>query len=430
MSGIYRSITAQTRAAASIATPTAPPNRVLQRTNTLPALLALIGIILPSEIQLSIAGANFTAGRISIVLLVVPALAFLAKAGRHAVLSDLVAIAIAIWMIGAAAYAGGFASAFSAAAEAVDFVGGYIVARAFFFEPSALGSFIRILRVLTIIAILAATADSISGKWIVHNTVASIVNVPPFEGIYRGNLVRAASTFDHPILFGTFCSLVMAILLYSEPRALRGLLWAGFCFFGCLLSQSSAAALSFFIVALTYIYDRSTTKYPARWIFLWTVVAAFFSAVFLISDHPIGWVISHLTLDPETGYYRILIWDAAFDQISQFPVTGSGFNLFHDYFLDHTIDCVWLVVGLRYGIPMIALLVALNFSAILPAGRSSKSQTRDDNTDRMHTAFTLVILTFMFVGLTVHFWNYIWIFWGLCIGIRASLREQSLIASH
>jgi hypothetical protein len=32
----------------------------------------------------------------------------------------------------------------------------------------------------------------------------------------------------------------------------------------------------------------------------------------------------------------------------------------------------------------------------------------------------------MFAGLTVDFWNYTWMFWGLCIGIRASLRELSM----
>ena len=45
---------------------------------------------------------------------------------------------------------------------------------------------------------------------------------------------------------------------------------------------------------------------------------------------------------------------------------------------------------------------------------------------RMRTAFSLILVLFMFVGLTVHYWNYMWIFWGICIGIRASLREYSM----
>jgi hypothetical protein len=38
---------------------------------------------------------------------------------------------------------------------------------------------------------------------------------------------------------------------------------------------------------------------------------------------------------------------------------------------------------------------------------------------------SLVIFLFMFIGLTVHFWNGMWMFWGLCIGIRVSLSEHS-----
>ena len=46
--------------------------------------------------------------------------------------------------------------------------------------------------------------------------------------------------------------------------------------------------------------------------------------------------------------------------------------------------------------------------------------------DRLRMAFTLVIVTLAIVGLTVHYWNGLWIFWGLCIGIRGSIREFSL----
>ena len=34
------------------------------------------------------------------------------------------------------------------------------------------------------------------------------------------------------------------------------------------------------------------------------------------------------------------------------------------------------------------------------------------------------------IGLTVHFWNYMWIFWGICLGVRASLREWSFAGEH
>ena len=60
----------------------------IQRVNVLPAFLALLGIILPTEIQIYLGDAKFTPGRISIILLLFPALFVLSRKGRRAVLSD------------------------------------------------------------------------------------------------------------------------------------------------------------------------------------------------------------------------------------------------------------------------------------------------------------------------------------------------------
>jgi hypothetical protein len=130
-------------------------------------------------------------------------------------------------------------------------------------------------------------------------------------------------------------------------------------------------------------------------------------------------------LDPESGYFRILIWDLAFERIGQSPLFGHSFEMFGDPILDTTIDCVWLVNALRFGIPASALLFLANVTAFWPTRRSRMSRY-DVFGQRMRLAFTTVLLLFIFSGITVHFWNYMWIFWGLCIGIRGSLRESTL----
>jgi hypothetical protein len=61
---------------------------------------------------------------------------------------------------------------------------------------------------------------------------------------------------------------------------------------------------------------------------------------------------------------------------------------------------------------------------VLPVSRRIARQP--SYLSRMSTAFTLVLVVFMFTGITVHFWNYMWIFWGVCIGMRAALREQAM----
>ena len=390
----------------------------------LAALLSLAGIILPSQLQISIAALKFTPGRIGVSLLFFPALFMLLSHGRRLLLCDLLVCATAGWIVVAAVNTAGLSIlGSSAAGETLDFVGGYLIARAFFFGPAAVNTFIRVFKVFVIVSIAFAIADSIFGRLIVRDIIAPFVHANGPNLIYRGSFVRATSTFDHPILFGTFCSLAAAIFLYSEPGVLRRTLWVSLCFFGCILSMSSAPILSFAILLMAYTYDWLLLKYKWRWLGFWILLAAFICVIFVVRNNPVGWIISHLTLNPQTGWYRLMIWDAALPRIFQSPVTGYAFNLFNDQILDGSIDLFWLVFMLRYGVPAAVFLFFANIAAC------ASTQKYKDKTDgymyRMCTAFTMALVMFMFIGVTVHFWNYLLIFWALCIGVRASLGEWS-----
>jgi hypothetical protein len=391
----------------------------------LAAWLALIGLILPAaEMQIFIAGTKFTAGRIGVILLFIPALLMLCKSGRRLQLSDLFALATAAWSIGAAFYIGGLSSLVSASAETIELFCGYIAARGFFYGPAATSTFIKSLKFFAVTAIILAVADTISGRWIAHDAAAALFNTTALGPVYRGNMIRATSTLDHPILFGTFCSFVAAPLLYTEQSMPRRIFYVGLCFLGCVLSQSSAALMCISLVLGAYTYDRLMRRYSWRWTAFWLVVVSFISAVFLVSHHPIGWILSHMTLDPQSAYFRILIWDAAIDRIAQAPLTGFAFNPLRHEILDTTVDSVWLVNSLHYGIPMIVLLFLTNASAFWPTGQIS-TKNGNSYTEQMRRGFTVVLIVLIFVGVTVHYWNYLWIFWGLCIGVRASLREEA-----
>jgi O-antigen ligase len=284
--------------------------------------------------------------------------------------------------------------------------------------------FVRFLKVFTAIAICVAMGDVLTGHWIARDLVAVmpspdelLADDPSSGDGVRAGLRRAISTFDHPILYGIFCSMTAAIVLYSTANGVKRWCWAGFCFFGGLLSLSSAAVMAIAIVVSGYAYDRLTRR-----ILLWTGVAVFLTIVIAVTNNPLSWLLSHVTIDPTTGFYRLLIWDAVSAQVWQAPLTGAGFVTFGYYLLDRTVDSVWLVTSLHYGLPVTFLLIALNFSAWLRVpGRPSLNVQR---------GFTVVCVVFLLTGLTVHFWNYMWTFWGVCIGVRASLREWQMLGAR
>lgn len=394
--------------------------------HSLAAWLVLIGLIIPAaEVQIFIGGAKFTVGRIAICLLFLPALAMLLAKGRRMQVADLLALATASWIIGAALYTDGTAALSSAGAESLEFIGGYLVARGFFWGPRALRSFLDALKVLAFIAVVFAMADSASGRLIIHDTFAAFTHITPIEDQYRMGMVRATASFDHAILFGTFCSVVGAILLYSETNSLKRFLYVGLCLTGAFLSLSSSSLMAFAIIFFTYAYDRVMKQYQWRWTAVWTVFGLFLLCVMLVTNNPLGWVLSHLTLDPESGYFRLLEWEAAFFHISRSPWSGHAFFNFGTAEL-YSVDCVWLALALRFGIPAIAFLFFANIAAMWPTKDHHGNKAYDPELDQMCTAFSLVLIVFMFVGLTAHYWNYMWIFWGMCIGIRASLRESAM----
>jgi hypothetical protein len=116
-----------------------------------------------------------------------------------------------------------------------------------------------------------------------------------------------------------------------------------------------------------------------------------------------------------------MTWEMGLAYIAQSPIVGYGY-FFNNELLDNTIDSIWLVFALRFGIPVVVLLFLANVAVLFP-GRQNSKEMNSDHLDQMRRAFTLVILLFMFTGLTVHFWKYILMFWGLSLGVRASLRE-------
>lgn len=181
--------------------------------------------------------------------------------------------------------------------------------------------------------------------------------------------------------------------------------------------------MSLAIVAIVYSYDRLLKRCSWRWKAFWSAIAALFAAVFMVSNHPIASIISRLTFDPSSGYYRIMIWELAMPQIAISPLTGFGFRLFNDPVLDSSVDSVWLVLALRFGVPTIVFLFLANVASFVRSSQGTGRRSADPFMDRMRTGFTLVLAMFLFTGLTVHYWNGSWMFWGLCLGIRASLNE-------
>jgi len=394
--------------------------------------LFLIGIFAPAAMTIYLGSIKFTLGRIALFTLLVPAMSELFRKGRHFVAADFLALATSAWMIPAILQTDP-ESLSSAIAMAMEFTGGYFVARAFLLGRSALDAFVRAFRIVAIVLVFFAFLEHLTGDVVVYNTIARLWDLPTMVAERRYGLPRGFSVFPHPILYGTFCVIAGAIFLFCERSPRNKALYGGLCFFGCVLAMSSAPLMSFMLVLLIFTYDRLLQRYAWRWRALMLCIAAFVLAAFLLANKPISWIIANMTLDPATGYFRVGTWDTAFYHIGISPIVGYGFAVYsEDFFANASVDAVWLVLALRFGLPLVALVILMNVAAFFPSASAARVQAQltEQQLSSMRTGFTVTLAMFMFTGVTVHYWNNVWMLWGVCIGVRAGFQEYAIGAAR
>jgi hypothetical protein len=394
-----------------------------QGEHSLATWILLIGICSPA-ILISLGAINVTPGRIVAVLLLLPALGILLKSGRTRVASDFFAVALAIWMLASSASNGGFRP--YVGAEALEFLGCYLAGRAFIFGPSNLQIFVIALTRIMVVIVALALLDTLSGRHIILDTlgISSADSQYITANDYRFGLVRASSVFEGAEHFGTICVAAASIFFYAK-RGIQRIVWVGLSFLGCALSLSSGPFMGFGVVTAAFFYDRILKRQSWRWKALLTVTAGLLLIVYLASNDPLSWILVHLTLNPQTGFVRLGMWDAMLPLVESSPFVGLGYIDFGRSGSVYTIsvDCIWLVEALHYGLPAVILLSLTMFSPLFTRRRLSIS---DPSKYNVRTGFSLAIVMMGLVGLTVHYWDAPWLFLSLCVGIRASLAEYEV----
>jgi hypothetical protein len=310
-------------------------------------------------------------------------------------------------------------------AEALEFLGAYLIGRAFFFGPSSLQTFVQALKGITVAIIALGVLDTLSGRNI---TIESLGVAKPMSDLYLGNsyrlgLVRATSLFECAEHYGAFCAAAASIFFYAE-RGISRIIYVGLCFFGCVFALSSGPLMILGIVTAVFTYDHILKHYPWRWKALMTTVIGLIAIVFLVTDHPVIWIMSHMTFNPQTAWFRLGTLNTALPLVEQSPFIGYGFADLGDsanvrVYL-WSVDSLWLLEALRYGLSGVILLILTMFLAILRRNRISNP---DSGIYAVATGFSLAIVAMGLIGLTVDFWDAPWLFLSVSIGIRASLGE-------
>lgn len=220
----------------------------------------------------------------------------------------------------------------------------------------------------------------------------------------RFGLHRATTVFEHPILFGIFASTLLSPTIYtingSKVNKIGNLLVVMITF----LSLSSAAILSVALQVILVGWEKFV-KSKTRWYVFSTFVFFLYIFIEMLSNRSaFAVIISYLTFDPSTGYWRMLIFDFGIENVYSNPVFGLGLEdwIRPVWMQSASVDNYWLLNAMRYGAPGFFLLLLGFLSVVFSVARNDTIPS-SSHSDRLGYVFSLSSLIVSLC--TVHMWG-------------------------
>lgn len=291
----------------------------------------------------------------------------------------------------------------------IESLGAYLVGRCWIRTREDFEAFCRVVVFLVIGMLLFTIPEALTGYHLIREAFRAVLGgagLPYIEP--RLGLSRAFGSFDHPILYGTFCATTFAATYYVVCAArigLRQIMTVSAVGLATFLSLSSGAFVAMGIQAMFVGWDRVTRGISNRWSILASLFAASWIMLSLLSNRsPIKVFISYMTFSAHSAYNRILIWEYGTKEVARHPLFGIGFSDWQrpDWMHSSSMDNFWLVTAVRYGLPALVLLLA---AVLLTMYKLGGLRRIDASLHRYRSAWIIGIAGIAIAGITVHFWN-------------------------
>lgn len=307
----------------------------------------------------------------------------------------------------------------------IESFGSYLIGKKFIKNEIDYTNFVKLLYKLVLFLFLAAIPEFVLGKNIFQPNV--------LHDTSRFGLFRVYGPFDHPILFGTFCSSAVSLFfLIDTCKPIRRFLnfkMGMVAIISSSFSLSSGALFSIF-VQLVLVSWRHFVKLRHN---KWTLFVGLTVAIYILLDifsnrSPLVVILHRLTFSPHTAYFRLAIWDWALDyNVYRNPWFGIGSAEWvrPDWMHSVSIDSFWLVIMVRYGIPALLFLsigILLMFFSIKHSFRTGLVK------NNICSAYIFSMIGLIIAGFTVHYWNqlYVWFFFLLGSGSWMIIDNRSI----
>lgn len=374
-----------------------------QATSTLTIVL-FIAVLLP-PVYFTIGSTSLSLMRVFLLFTIAPLFFRLlsGQAGRL-MIADYMIMAYCGWIAITYTYHHGTDRIALSGITIIEQFGAYLVGRVLIRNVTDYTIFIRTFFASLIILFPFALFELFTGRnlWAGLFEPFFSVHVKGNSAYGRMGLERVMSGFEHPILFGLFCSLGMANFFYIyQPRMLKAIAMMVFTAGLTFMSLSSAPLMAIASQALMIAWDKVT---KGRWMLLSVLAVVSYVAIDTLSNRtPVSILISTLTFNPNSAWTRVSIWDYGSAAVLANPIMGIGLEDWpRPFWLTSSVDNFWLLISMRHGFPAIVFLfgtLIFHLAAIL------RTKNLSSTLIRYRTGYVLALLCLYFTLCTVHIWG-------------------------
>lgn len=386
----------------------------------LPVALTLLGIICPVELSVYIGSLRLPPHRIALIIFTVFALVRFVTRGPMRIRSyDLLFALYAFWTIAIFIQHEGFGDGLEFGGSlALESFGAYFIARVYVRDERTFLATMQFVFGCMVLVALIALPEFVFGQHFVHEWLHKLTgHYHPIGYETRLGLTRAYSTFDHPILYGSFCASMMAVFWFTERGWFKRLGRTGTIGGAAILGLSSAPLLSLMVQGAIIGWEFVSRGTAGRIGITLVAIVGLYIGFDLITSRPaIEVIVTKITLDPWTAYYRLLIWRHGLETVANSPWVGIGLSDWSRawWMASGSVDAYWLVIMMRAGIP--ALVLHVLAIVMLWWAIARRTTALPPSVRRLVKGWTISFLALALVGFTVHYWNtvhaYIFFFLG------------------
>lgn len=379
-------------------------------------LLYLVAVCLP--IGFSLGSVNMNPVRLLLIVAIVPMAVNLLMGKYGRILpTDILFLLHFLWIAVALGVNNPNQAIQNAGSTGIEFIGSYLLGRAFIRNRVDFIALIRALAVVSMIFFPFALYETATDSSLILRIWSMVPGISSVRDLSLGDrmgLDRVQMIFVHPIHWGLYCALVLPLCfaglknIYSDTSRFAITAIVGI---SGLLALSSGALLAILMQIILFSWAWMFRHTDKRWIILISVITFFYVLIDLLSTRsPLMVFLHYATFSPHTAYWRTIIFDWGMVNVWANPVFGLGLNDWVRPFwmFSGSMDNFWLVMAVRYGIPGFAF-IAIGYG--LAMWKIARRQFDGDRTLwnlRRAWLFSFIGLTFTIS--TVHIWTTIYAF--------------------